>query len=81
MTSRERAHKFLYKKRHEESELLGELTALFDTVEAEQKSACTAAVDMAFDHAMSHGYDNEETESHVMMACLHAGEENARAKV
>ena len=46
----------------------------FEESAQEQKSACTAAVDMAFHHAKSHGYTEEETESHVMMACLHAGE-------
>ena len=40
----------------------------------EQVSNCTAAVDMAFYHANDHDYTEEETESHVMMMCLHAGD-------
>ena len=44
------------------------------TMKKEQQQDCTAAVDMAFYHARSHGYTKEETESHVMMMCLHAGD-------
>ena len=40
----------------------------------EQVSKCTAAVDMAFYHANDHGYTEEETESHVIMMCKHAGD-------
>ena len=79
MTSREKAKNYLTVDRIAEYRLsdIDSLTFLLDKhggeMKLDQRSSCTAAVDMAFHHARSHGYTKEETESHVMMACLHAG--------
>ena len=47
---------------------------VLEEAKSDQNRTCTAAVDMAFYHAKSHGYTKKETREHVLMMCRNAGE-------